>query len=103
MTDANHDYENFRNFIQQRVAAIAYAKEAESREGTLQGVTVRLSPGNVALLDHFARQLDYSRQQLLGHMLNLSLDQMMAAWIQGMPKDQASKVYRELQDIRGEG
>lgn len=103
MTDANHDYENFSNFVQQRLAALAHASDADRRESSLQGVSVRLSAGNVALIDHFAKELDYNRQQFLAHIINLALDQMMGAWVDGMNKDDASKAYRALQDIRSEG
>lgn len=103
MTDANQDFENFTNFVQQRIAAITHAKDADSRESTLQGVSVRLTAGNVALIDHFAKELDYNRQQFMAHLINLALDQMMGAWVEGMKKDEAAKAYRALQDIRAEG
>jgi len=102
MTDANHDYENFDLFIKQRMAALAYNDLANNRESTLQAVTVRLPAGNVALLDFFGKEMDYSRQQIMGHLINLALDQMMVAWADQAPDEKRSEVYRKLQNIRSE-
>ena len=102
MTDANHDFENFELFVQQRMAALAYHDLANNRESTLQAVTVRLPAGNVALLDFFGKEMDYSRQQIMGHLMNLALDQMMVAWADQAPAEKRSDAYRQLQNIRGE-
>ena len=100
MTDSNHDYETIPNFIKQRLIALASAADAEARESSLQGVTVRLPQGDVALIDHFAKELEYSRQQLLAHLIGLALDDTCKAWADESPKGKQAEVYRALQEIR---
>ena len=100
MTDANHDYETFDRFIEQRLAALAFDDLAKNRESTFQAVTVRLTPGTVALIDHFGKEMDYSRQQFMGHLINLALDQMSRSWADQAPEEKRMDVYRELMNIR---
>lgn len=103
MTDSNRDYETIQNFIHSRLSDLAHAADAEAMESKLQSISIRLQPGSVALIDHMAKLMDYSRQQFLSHLITLALDQAAKSWADTYPDDQAADQYRRLLNIQSSG
>ncbi|HCF3694721.1 TPA: hypothetical protein NID02_006100 [Pseudomonas aeruginosa] len=85
----------FDNYVHHRLASIAMSEEEDRREATKQGVTVRLNPGLVRLLDQLAKNLDQSRQELLVEVIETGARGIAAAYADHCG-DKAQEVYRDL-------
>lgn len=88
----------FDDYVDHRLASIAMSEEEERREATKQGVTVRLNPGTVRLLDHLAKNLEQSRQVLLVELIRTGAEQVAQAYADHCG-DKAQEVYRELLEL----
>ena len=88
----------FDHYVDQRLASIAMSEEEDRREATKQGVTVRLNPGTVRLLDQLAKNLEQSRQVLLVELIEKSAQQVAEAYADHCG-DKAQEVYRELMQL----
>ena len=101
MSDFSVDYETLENLVTWRLDQLVKDDAAKQREAELQTISVRLRPGDVAIIDHMAKQLDWTRQQFLSRVIDTSLLQLMAAFSkQEQEPDQRSDAYRKLMDIR---
>ncbi len=101
MSDFSTDYETLSNLVESRLEEIIKHESAKQRESELQTISVRLRPGDVAIIDHMAKELEWTRQQFLARVIDTSLLQVMAAFAQSSAGDQGqSEAYRKLMDIR---
>lgn len=101
MSDFQNDYETLENMIEWRLEELFKDAHAKVREAELQTISVRLRPGDVAIIDHMAKQLEWTRQQFLARVLDTSLLQLMAAFADKVsPEEDRSEVYRQLIHIR---
>lgn len=101
MSDFNTDYETLENMVDFRLHELFKDAGAKAREADLQTISVRLRPGDVAIIDHMAKQLEWTRQQFLARVLDTSLLQLMAAFAEKVaPEGNSQQAYRELMDIR---
>lgn len=88
----------FDNYVHHRLASIAMSEEEDRREATKQGVTVRLNPGIVRLLDQLAKNLEQSRQELLVEVIETGARGIAASYADHCG-DKAQDVYRELMQL----
>lgn len=88
----------FTDYVDQRIASIAMSEEEDRREATKQGITVRLNPGIVRLLDQLAKNLEQSRQVLLVELIEKSAQQIAEAYADHCG-EKAQEVYRELMQL----
>lgn len=88
----------FDDYVEHRLASIAMSEEEDRREATKQGVTVRLNPGTVRLLDQLAKNLDQSRQVFLVELIRTGAEQVAQAYADRCG-DKAQEVYRELLEL----
>lgn len=88
----------FDDYVDHRLASIAMSEEEDRREATKQGVTVRLNPGTVRLLDQLAKNLDQSRQVFLVELIRTGAEQVAQAYADHCG-DNAQEVYRELLEL----
>jgi hypothetical protein len=90
----------FENYVQHRLASIAMNEDEAARESTKQGVSVRLSPGQVRLIDTLAKNLEQSRQVFLVELINTSVNQVAMAYADSCG-DKAQEVYKDLMSLTG--
>ena len=101
MSDFQNDYETLENMVEWRLEELFKDAGAKLREADLQTISVRLRPGDVAIIDHMAKQLEWTRQQFLARVLDTSLLQLMAAFADKVgPESERMKTYDELMRIR---
>jgi hypothetical protein len=100
MTDFSMDYETMKNFIKSRLDELAMTEYAQQRDAELQALSIRLPRGHVQLIDHLAKDLDYSRQQFMARVIDLALQDCMKAYAD-MSKDPQQE-YRRLLEIMSE-
>ena len=87
-----------QRYVQERIQWIVIAEDNEKQEASKQGVSIRLEPGKVRVLDHMAKQLEVSRQALLLELVNTSLRELVEAYADTFGKD-AQKVAQEIWTI----
>lgn len=87
-----------KRFVQERIELMAIAEDHDKEEAAKQGVSIRLDPGKVRVIDHMAKQLDMSRQALLLEFITNGLVEVIEAYSDTFGED-AQKVYREIVDL----
>ena len=88
----------FENYVEKRIASIVMSEEEDRREATKQGVTVRLNAGTVRLLDHLAKSLEQSRQELLVEIVETGVRAVSSAFADHHG-DKAQEVYQALMQL----
>lgn len=74
---AEYDYESVHNFIRVRQMELLDNDSREAEKETRQAVTVRLPRGHVALIDRVAKELEFSRQDFLAHLVDFALQDVI--------------------------
>lgn len=86
---------HIQRYVQERIELIAIAEDRDKQEASKQGVSIRLDPGKVRVIDYMAKQLDVSRQGLLLELVNTSLLELVQAYADTFGKD-AQKVGQDI-------
>lgn len=88
----------FDNYVQERLTLIAMNEDEAKQDQSKQGVTVRLTPGQVRLIDTLAKNLEHSRQALLLELITNGINHVAMAYADSCG-DKAQEVYRELMEL----
>jgi hypothetical protein len=87
-----------QRFVEERLELMAIAEDHDKHEAAKQGVSIRLDPGKVRIIDHMAKQLDISRQALLLELVLTGLGEVIASYCNTFGED-SQKVYREIMGL----
>lgn len=85
----------FENFVNNRLCEIAHHAHEIEQEQSKQGVTVRLTPDQLRLVDTLAKELDHSRQALMVFLIDTGIQQVAQAYADAFG-DKSQEVYMDL-------
>uniref|UniRef100_UPI0013A5A807 hypothetical protein n=1 Tax=Klebsiella pneumoniae TaxID=573 RepID=UPI0013A5A807 len=81
-----------------RLTLIVMNEDEAKQDQSKQSVTVRLTPGQVRLIDTLAKNLEHSRQALLLELITNGINHVAMAYADSCG-DKAQEVYRELMEL----
>lgn len=87
-----------QRFVQERIEMNAIAQDMDQREAGKQTVSLRLSPGQIRVLDHMAKQLEISRQALLVEFVTVGLREVVTEWARSHGED-GEKIHRQISEL----